>query len=253
MSLTLCQPFVSLPRTMSNRLRKLRKIRLHREGTRILVAGALGLIALNVAVVCLCEVTMSHNPWRYLPISTVLALSLLVYFTALNFFRCPPREFPGDTEGVVVAPADGKVVVIEEVYEHEYFRDRRLLVSIFMSLFDVHANWTPVAGTVKLLRHHDGNFHCAWLPKASIENERSTIVITTPQGEDILVRQVAGAVARRVITYLQLGEAYDIDEHMGFIKFGSRVDVYLPLGTEVRVKLGQRTTGNVTVIARMQS
>ena len=170
----------------------------------------------------------------------------------VNFFRCPIRVFSGDTEQVVVAPADGKIVVIEEVEENEYFKDRRLMISIFMNIVNVHANWIPVDGTVKLVRHHNGNFHKAWLPKASIENERSTVVIETPEGVEVMARQIAGAVARRIATYAKEGEECYIDEHMGFIKFGSRVDVYLPLGSEVLVNMGQKTVGNETIIARLK-
>ncbi len=237
---------------MGNRLRRLRKIRLHHEGTHILVLGALALIFLNTTIILLFKLEHISTTLSHITVAVVVTFSALIYGVALNFFRCPPREFNDDTTGTVVASADGKVVVIEEVDENEYFHDRRLMVSIFMSLFDVHANWIPLSGTVKMVKHHDGNFHCAWLPKASIENERSTIVITTPEGEDVLVRQIAGAVARRVVTYLQEGESYELDEHMGFIKFGSRVDVFLPLGTEVCVALGQRVSGNETVIARLQ-
>ena len=125
------------------------------------------------------------------------------------------------------------------------------MVSIFMSLTNVHANWFPVEGFVKKVEHHNGNYHKAWLPKASIENERSTVVIETPAGQEILVRQIAGAVARRIVTYARPGEECYIDEHMGFIKFGSRVDVYLPLNSEILVKFGQYTTGNQTVVAKL--
>jgi len=210
------------------------------------------LIFLNLTVVFASKVFhLSPNTYHILWI-TLLVLSIIVYAVVVNFFRCPVRQFEEDTKGVVIAPADGHVVVIEEVEENEFFHDKRLMISIFMSLFDVHANWIPVDGKVKLVRHHDGNFHRAWLPKASIENERSTIVITTPEGVDVLTRQIAGAVARRVVTYLQEGESYEIDEHMGFIKFGSRVDVFLPLGTEVCVNMGQKATGNETIIARLK-
>ena len=177
----------------------------------------------------------------------------VVYGIVVNFFRCPIRYFPSeDTEKIVVAPADGRVVVIEEVEENEYFHDRRLMVSIFMSLFNVHANWFPVDGRVKAVKHTNGNFHKAWLPKASEENEHADVLITTPDGVDILCRQIAGAVARRIVTYAKEGEDCYIDEHLGFIKFGSRVDVYLPLGTEVCVKMGQATVGDQTVIARLK-
>lgn len=186
-----------------------------------------------------------------IPFYVSVAICSILYLVVVNFFRCPIRRFEGETENVVVAPADGKIVVIEEVDENEYFHDRRLMISIFMSLTNVHANWIPVDGTVKLVAHHNGNFHKAWLPKASIENERSTVVIETPDGVDILVRQIAGAMARRIVTYAQENEDCFIDEHMGFIKFGSRVDLFLPVGTKVNVKLGQKTTGNETVIARL--
>ena len=148
-------------------------------------------------------------------------------------------------------PADGKIVVIEEVEENRYFHDRRLMISIFMSLFNVHANWFPVDGKVKFVKHRDGNFHKAWLPKASEENEHADVMITTPEGEDILCRQIAGAMARRIVTYAKEGEECFIDEHMGFIKLGSRVDVFLPLGSEVCVKMGQATTGDLTVLAKL--
>ena len=186
-----------------------------------------------------------------IPFNIAFFLSIIVYSVVVNFYRCPIRIFDGDTDGLVVAPADGHVVVIEEVDEDEYFHDRRLMVSIFMSLFNVHANWIPVDGKVKTVNHQNGNFHRAWLPKASEENERSSIMITTPDGVDILVRQVAGAMARRIVTYAHEGEDCYIDEHLGFIKLGSRVDLYLPVGTQVEVEMGQRTIGNETVIAHL--
>jgi phosphatidylserine decarboxylase len=169
----------------------------------------------------------------------------------VNFFRCPLRVFGKSTEKVVVAPADGKVVVIEEVDENEYFHDRRIMISIFMSLFNVHANWYPVDGTIKVVQHQNGKFMKAYLPKASLDNERSTVVIETPEGEEILVRQIAGAVARRIVTYAEEGEVCYIDEHLGFIKFGSRVDVFLPLDTKIYVGMGQTTVGNQTVLAKL--
>ena len=125
-------------------------------------------------------------------------------------------------------------------------------ISIFMNLFNVHANWYPVDGVIKKVSHEDGRYMSAWLPKASTENERSTVVIETPGGVEILTRQIAGAMARRIVTYAEVGEDCYVDEHMGFIKFGSRVDVYLPLGTEVCVEMGQSTTGNQTVIAKLK-
>ena len=186
-----------------------------------------------------------------IPFYLFAGVSISIYLILINFFQCPIRCYEGDTEGIVIAPCDGKVVVVEEVEETEYFHDKRIMVSIFMSLWNVHANWIPVDGTIKLVRHYDGNFHKAWLPKASEENERSTIVITTPDGTDILARQIAGAMARRIVTYPHEGDACFVDEHLGFIKFGSRVDLFLPLGTEICVKLGDKTVGNETIIAKL--
>ena len=151
----------------------------------------------------------------------------------------------------MVAPADGRVGVIEETDENDYFHDRRLLISIFMSPLNVHANWFPVDGQVKFVRHFDGNYHKAWLPKASEENEHADIMIETPDGQEVLVLQIAGAVARRIVTYAKDLEECYIDEHLGFIKLGSRVDVYLPLGSQPDVKMGQSTTGDLTVIAKL--
>lgn len=229
---------------MGRRLKKLRKIRIHHEGTELLIVSCLLLLLLNATLYYAFECKIAF----YITAIT----SIVLYSLLVNFFRCPIRVFEQDTEKIVVAPADGKIVVIEEVDEHEYFHDRRLMISIFMSVVNVHANWYPVDGVVKKVTHHNGKFIKAWLPKASTENERSTVVIETPEGVEVLARQIAGAMARRIVTYAKVGEECYIDEHMGFIKFGSRVDVYLPLGTEVHVTMGQLTTGNQTVIAKLK-
>jgi len=226
------------------RLKRLKKIRIHREGTHTLIGSLLLLLVVNSA--------LYFGLNNKVPFYIVGAISLIVYGILVNFFRCPIRLFGQDTEKVVVAPADGKIVVIEEVEENEYFHDRRLMISIFMSLVNVHANWYPVDGTIKKVGHQNGKFMKAWLPKASTDNERSMVVIETPEGVEVMARQIAGAMARRIVTYAEPGEECYIDEHMGFIKFGSRVDVYLPLGTKVLVKLGQLTTGNQTVIAKLK-
>lgn len=226
------------------RLKKLKKIRIHREGTDTLIISCILLLALNTSLFYYIE--------SKIPFYIIATASIIVYLLLVNFFRCPIRLFKGDTEQIVVAPADGKIVVIEEVDEHEYFHDRRIMVSIFMSIVNVHANWYPVDGVVKKVSHQNGNFQKAYLPKASTENERSMVVIETPEGVEVMARQIAGAMARRIVTYAEAGEDCYIDEHMGFIKFGSRVDVYLPLGTEILVKLGEKTTGNETVIAKLK-
>ncbi len=226
-------------------LKKIRKnIRIHREGTQTLIWGAVALAALCL----LFGYSFGFSsPW-FLGLVIVCAL---VYLIVVNFFRCPIRLFDGETEGVVIAPCDGRVVVVEEVDENEYFHDRRIMVSIFMSLFNVHANWVPADGQVRHVEHQNGRFQAAWLPKASTDNERSTVLIATPDGQEILVRQVAGAVARRIVTYVTPGDDCFIDEHLGFIKFGSRVDLYLPLDADVKMHVGQRAYGNETIVAQL--
>ena len=195
--------------------------------------------------------------WRsfetHIPFYCFAVVAVTIYCIVVNFFRCPIRYFEQeDTDNVIVAPADGRIVVVQEVEENKYFHEPRIMVSIFMDLWNVHANWFPVDGKVKLVHHQNGAFHKAWLPKASEENEMADTIITTDSGVDILCRQIAGAVARRIVTYAKEGEECYIDEHLGFIKFGSRVDLLLPLGTEINVKLGQSTTGNQTIIGRLK-
>ena len=230
---------------MGRRIKKLKKIRIHREGTDTLIYSvlAIGLVAY----------LLYHFVDNKIPFWSFALIFGAAWLVVLNFYRCPIRFFEGDTERLVVAPADGKIVVIEEVMENEYFHEKRLMISIFMSLFNVHANWFPVDGKVKKVVHKDGNYHKAWLPKASEENEHADVLITTPEGEDILCRQIAGAMARRIVTYAKEGEECYIDEHLGFIKLGSRVDVFLPNCSEVCVKMGQSTTGDLTVLAKLPS
>ncbi len=230
---------------MGKRIKKLKKVRIHREGNDTLVFSLIFIIVVATGLWYSFE-----TKW---PFGIFLAVFGLIYGIVLNFYQCPIRYLNvEDTNKIVVAPADGKIVVIEEVEENQYFHDKRIMVSIFMSLFNVHANWFPVDGKVKFVHHKDGNFHKAWLPKASEENERADIMITTEDGTDILCRQIAGAMARRIVTYAQEGEDCYIDEHLGFIKLGSRVDVFLPLGTEICVKMGQKTVGDQTIIAKLK-
>lgn len=229
------------------KIKKLKKIRIHHEGTSTLSVCGLIFLAIN-GLAFWISLSLLNTPWLGVGILLVTAV---IYGIMINFFRCPIRYYNGETEGVVVAPADGKIVVLEEVEDHEYFHDTRKMVSIFMSLTNVHANWFPVDGVVKKVEHHNGNFHAAYLPKASLENERSTIIIDTEKYGEILVRQVAGAMARRIVTYARKDEECYIDEHIGFIKFGSRVDLLLPLDAEITVSMNQATTGNGTMIAKL--
>ncbi len=219
------------------------KIKIHHEGTEILVGLAAILLVINVPL------------WLWVhPVvwpAIVTAISCVFFFFAVNFFRSPHRVFQGDSENVVVSAADGTVVALEETFEDEYLHCRCIQLSVFMSVLNVHANWFPVDGEVIYTHHHNGRFMAAYLPKSSTENERSTVVIRTPEGQLVLMRQIAGALARRIVTYAQPGEEANIQQHMGFIKFGSRVDLYLPLGTETLVKIGDKTTGGITEVARL--
>ncbi len=218
------------------------RVKIHREGTNILILSIIGLLIINIPL------------WLFLtgglvwiPIVITVA-SVICYGLLVNFYRSPKRTFEGDPVNAVVASADGTVVALEEVYEREYLHRRCIQLSVFMSPTNVHANWFPVNGTVVYAVHHPGRFMAAYLPKSSTENERSTVVIETPDGQEVLMRQVAGAMARRIVTYAEPGDEASIEDHMGFIKFGSRVDLYLPLGTEIFVKIGDVTRGGVTQV-----
>lgn len=217
---------------------------IHHEGTNILILLFIVLAVLNVPV------------WLFMPpyiLPTILSgLSLVVYMFVFNFFRSPRRYYRGERRNSVVSSVDGKVVALERVYEGEYLKSDAIMLSVFMSPLNVHANWFPVDGTVEYVKHHEGRFLSAYLPKASTENERSTVGIRDNDGNRITMRQVAGAMARRIVTYARPGEPASIDEHMGFIKFGSRVDLYLPLDSRILVRLGDITRGGVTKVAELK-
>ena len=218
-------------------------MKIHREGTNILLILFAMLAMLNLAA------------WLVLrPVEIPIALSVIsavTYGFVFNFFRCPRRHYQGARQDMVISSVDGRVVVIEHTYEDEYIKGKAIQVSVFMSPLNVHANWFPADGTVEYVRHHKGRFLSAYLPKASTQNERSTIGIRTPNGQKITVRQVAGAMARRIVTYAQEGDHADIDDHLGFIKFGSRVDIYLPVDSKILVELGQVTRGGLTPLAEL--
>lgn len=215
------------------------RVKIHHEGTGVLIVGA-------VIIVAVCLPLWLCSRYIAIPIAFTAVLGV-IYMLTVNFFRSPHRIFEGDPKNAVVASADGKVVALEEVFEDEYLKCRCIQLSVFMSIFNVHANWFPVDGEVVYTKHHSGRFMGAYLPKSSTENERSTVVIRTPSGHDVLVRQIAGAVARRIVTYAEPGTEACIEDHLGFIKFGSRVDIFLPLDTEIFVKLGDTTTGGITL------
>ena len=180
----------------------------------------------------------------------ILIGSIVLFFLVLQFFRNPKRNTVVNTKHVI-APVDGKVVVIEEVYEKEYFKDKRLMVSVFMSPINVHVTRHPIGGIVKYSKYHPGKYLVAWHPKASEENERTTVVVENDSTGEILYRQIAGALAKRIVNYAKEGEEVVQGSDSGFIKFGSRVDVFLPLGTELEVKLNQKVKGGISLIAKV--
>lgn len=222
----------------------MKRPRIHREGRNPIIGLVLLLFIINVVVY------MSVSSHWALAVSLAITSILLVFVT--YFFRNPVRVLEIDDPNFVIAPADGRVVVIEPTEENEYFHEKKLQVSIFMSPFNVHANWYPIEGTILESSHQKGRHKGAWLPKSSTENERSLVVIETPSKIQIAVRQVAGAMARRIVTYAKVGKQCHRNTHLGFIKLGSRVDMYLPLNTEMFVDVGDSVRGNETIIARLQ-
>lgn len=212
----------------------------HKEGYKIIFIALLCSIAGVILVDKFVEIG-----WLKMTLQLVI---LFFLFMILQFFRNPKRVFPLD-DRAIIAPVDGKVVVIEEVFEPEYFKDKRLQVSIFMSPINVHVTRYAMSGKIKYSKYHPGKYLVAWHPKASTENERTSVVIENDVFGEVLYRQIAGALAKRIINYAQEGEQVVKGEDAGFIKFGSRVDLYLPLGTKVEVLLNQKAIGGKTIIA----
>jgi len=215
-------------------------MRLHREGFTIIFVTTLVLLGLNYGVQALAGEGLISQIF--------LGLSLVFFVLVVQFFRNPSRNTP-QGEGLIIAPADGKVVVIEEVEEPEYFKDKRKQVSIFMSPVNVHVNRAPVTGKVLYYKYFKGKYLVAWHPKSSTENERTTVVMEE-NGKQVLFRQIAGALARRIVCYVKPGVELNRGDEYGFIKFGSRIDLYLPLDSEILVDLNQKTVGGETIIAK---
>lgn len=215
---------------------------IHREGYKTIAIGALAFAVINL---CSFYFISAHAAWLT---GIIFLLTLGLELFLISFFRVPGRKLTtGD--GLIICPADGKVVVIEETVDEEYFKDKRLQISVFMSPANVHQNRNPIGGEVVYNQYHKGKYLVAWHPKSSTENERHSVVVRNSHGE-ILVKQIAGALARRIINYLTVGQKVDQSAEMGFIKFGSRVDVLLPPGTVVNVQIGQVVQGGVTVLAK---
>ena len=215
---------------------------IHKEGYLILLITLILLGIINGVVA------------QFLPAFSILFIiaSVILFLLILQFFRNPTRTIPEIDDNTIYAPADGEVVVIEEAEETEYFKDKRLQISIFMSPLNVHVNRNPVGGQIEYYKYHPGKYLVAWHPKSSTENERTTVVIKNDNGS-VLLRQIAGAMARRIRNYLSVGQQVLQGSEMGFIKFGSRVDLFLPLDAEVQVKIGDKVKGNKTIVAKYSS
>lgn len=215
---------------------------IHKEGRTLLLVLIIAFAILNYGVYMYVA-----NPMVF---QITLVLTVVFYLVILQFFRSPKIKSPINPKHVL-APADGKVVVIEETIEEEYLKEKRIQISIFMSPINVHVNRMPIAGIIDFFKYHPGKYLVAWHPKSSTENERTTIVTKMDNGVKILFRQIAGALARRIKCYIQEGDRLNQGEEFGFIKFGSRVDVFLPLDSKIIVDLNQKTTGGVTVLAEL--
>lgn len=214
----------------------------HKEGYKILGVSLVLLLAINLVTSYLTSID-----WI---VYTVFGITSILFVLVAQFFRNPKRGI-SENHSLIVAPVDGKVVAIEEVEEKEYFKDKRLLVSIFMSPLNVHVTRYPASGKVNYSMYHKGKYLVAWHPKSSEENERTTVVVESPKFGEILYRQIAGAVAKRIVNYAAAGQRVTQGADSGFIKFGSRVDVFLPLGTSVKVNIGEKVRGAETIITEL--
>jgi phosphatidylserine decarboxylase len=218
---------------------------LHREGKSWVMGTLIFFLAINSLLFCVLNTPV----WLKI---FVFLLSFIFLLLVLQFFRYPKRSITRN-ENCIISPCDGKVVVIERTEETEFYKDKRIQVSIFMSPLNVHANWYPMSGIIRFLKYHKGKYLVAWHPKASTDNERSTIVIEKDARRTVLLRQIAGALAKRIVYYHREGDKIRQGAELGFIKFGSRVDLYLPLDAKIHVQLNQKVTGGISVIAEFAS
>jgi len=217
---------------------------LHREGKSLLISSLLIVLVINGLIAY-------FFPENVYLRETIVVITSLLYLIILQFFRVPTRRTEINPNHII-APADGKVVVIEEVEEPEYFKGKRKQVSIFMSPINVHVNFNPISGIVSYFKYHPGKYLVAWHPKSSTENERTTCVVKHENGTEILFRQIAGALAKRICWYVKEGDPVTQGQEFGFIKFGSRIDIYLPLDAEICVNIGDKPVGSETVIAKLR-
>ncbi|MDE7149229.1 MAG: phosphatidylserine decarboxylase family protein [Bacteroidales bacterium] len=218
-------------------------MKIHKEGRYVILWTGLVLMAIGLSVNIFCH-------WRWL-IAVCWTLCFVQWGLIVCFFRMPKREYPSHTDSGVVSPADGVVVDIAKVKDPEYFDDERIRISVFMSPANVHVNRYPIGGEIVYRKYHPGRYLVAWHPKSSTLNERNTVVLRTACGAEILVRQIAGAVARRIVSYAEVGERVLRGQELGFIKFGSRVDIFLPLTAEIKVEMEERVRSGISLLAEL--
>ncbi len=217
-------------------------MRIHREGNGTLIGVFIFLLAINTPI-------FYWSDSVFLKVFIAI-ISIILFIFTLQFFRYPSRKIEIIDDNKIICPCDGKVVVIEPTEEQEYFKEKRLQISIFMSPLNVHINWYPVSGVIKYFKYFKGKYLVAWHPKSSTENERTSMVIRTKKKKEILLRQIAGAVARRLVFYSTTEDEVKQGDELGFIKFGSRIDLFLPMDVKIKVKLNEVVTGNETIIAK---
>jgi phosphatidylserine decarboxylase len=217
---------------------------IHKEGYTTIIIVLILVLIINVINFLSIDIKLINY--------SLLSLTVVFFSLIIRFFRKPVRIIEKFDDNLIYAPADGTIVVVEDTIEQEFFKDTRIQVSIFMSPYDVHINWIPLAGIIKYFKYHPGKNLIAYKPKSSTLNERTTVVVETKNNIKYLMRQIAGAVARRIVSYAEEGKKFKQGEELGFIKFGSRVDLFLPLGTEILVKLDDKTVGNKTLVARLK-
>lgn len=218
-------------------------MRIHKEGRKTLAYTLLIGFIINFA--------MFYFLYKSIFTYIIFVATVVIFLFLLNFFRSPNRVYSGEVLGRVNAPTDGKVVALERVFERDFLNAECIKISIFMTIFNAHSNWIPVTGKITHVSHKEGRFLAAHLPKSSTENERSIIIIETPDGHKVLSSQIAGALARRIVTYVKADQICYIGDPLGFIKFGSRMDIYLPVDSEILVKIGDEVRANRTFIANL--
>ena len=227
-------------------------MKIHKEGKRIVSITIFGTLILGIGIFFLINYLFDNSTVGAIVLGSIYAGLLVLVFIIVRFFRSPLRRPSVDDINTILSPCDGKVVIIQEVEEPEFLKEKVMQVSIFMSVFNVHVNWFPIKGDTIYYKYHPGKYLVAWHPKSSTLNERTSVAMSTASGKKILFRQIAGLVAKRIVCYAKKGTAVNAGDEVGFIKFGSRIDIFLPLDSEILVKNGEKVKGCLSKIAKLR-